>query len=62
MAQFTTFLHHLPSPVSSCKKVFLEGEIVRGPAISVSLTFLITIFLIPLNGLFLTVSIAQSLS
>lgn len=62
MAQFITFLHPLPSPVSSCKKVFLEGEIVKGPAISVSLTFLITIFLIPLNGLFLTVSIAQSLS
>jgi len=38
MAQFITFLHFLPSTVSSFKKVFLKGEIVRGPAISVSLT------------------------
>lgn len=61
MAQFIASLHPLPFLVSSHKKVFLEGEIARGPVISVFLTFLITIFLIPLNGLFLTVSIAQSL-
>lgn len=61
MAQFITFLHPLSSPVSCCRKVFLQGEIVRRPAISVSLTFLITIFFIPLNGLFLTASIAEAL-
>lgn len=62
MTQFITFLQPFPSPVSSCKKVFLEGEIVRGPAISVSLTVLVTISVVPLNGLLLTVSTAQSLS
>jgi len=55
MAQFVTFLYPFPSPVLSFKKkVFLEGETVMGPAISVSLTFLITIFLTALNILFLT--------
>lgn len=62
MVQSMTFLYPVPSPASFCKKVFLEGEIVRGPAISVSLTFLVTIFLIALNGFFLIVSIAQTLS